>query len=128
MVDYRSERLTRFKAFSIQICEFSKKCNHNYVDQLLIRQLIRSGTAPSLMYAEALSAESLDDLTHKLSMVLKELRETGINLEILLAIVEHPDCINTLKILLEELNELLKITSKAVSTCKQKKRQNKPKK
>ena len=41
-------------------------------------QLVRSGTSPAPNYAEACAAESKKDFIHKLSIVLKELRESSI--------------------------------------------------
>ena len=41
-------------------------------------QLVRSGTAPALIYGEARAAESSADFTHKAKLILKELRETQI--------------------------------------------------
>ena len=39
-------------------------------------QLVRSGTSPAPNYAEACGAESRRDFVHKLSIALKELRES----------------------------------------------------
>ena len=39
-------------------------------------QLVRSGTSPAPNYAEACAAESRRDFVHKLSICLKELRES----------------------------------------------------
>ncbi len=39
-------------------------------------QLVRCGTAPAPLYAEASAAESRRDFIHKLGLCLKELRET----------------------------------------------------
>jgi four helix bundle protein len=47
----------------------------------LAGQLTRSGTAPALNYAEAISAER--DFVHKMGIVLKELRETKVCLRII---------------------------------------------
>src|SRR5436305_15001168 len=41
-------------------------------------QLVRCGTSPAPNYAEACAGESRDDFIHKISIVLKELRETRI--------------------------------------------------
>jgi len=55
----------------------TKICNY------LGGQLLRSGTSPALNYGEAQAAESRKDFIHKLKIILKELRETGICLTIL---------------------------------------------
>lgn len=46
-------------------------------------QLIRSGSAPALIYGEAQSAESRRDFIHKMKLVLKELRESRVSLKML---------------------------------------------
>ena len=46
-------------------------------------QIVRSATSSSLNYGEARSAESKKDFIHKLSVVLKELRETQNSLKLL---------------------------------------------
>jgi four helix bundle protein len=45
--------------------------------------MIRSATSSALNYGEAQNAESKRDFIHTTSIVLKELRETHINLQIL---------------------------------------------
>ncbi len=45
-------------------------------------QLLRAGTSPAYNYGEARGAESRNDFSHKLGIVLKELNETAIALEI----------------------------------------------
>lgn len=46
-------------------------------------QIVRSGSAPALLYAEARGAESDKDFVHKMSIALKELRETHVNQRII---------------------------------------------
>lgn len=50
-------------------------------------QLSKSSTASALVYVEAQAAESKADFIHKMKVVLKEIRESGINLRI---IIEKP--------------------------------------
>ena len=47
-------------------------------------QILRSGTSPALNYGEAQSAESQKDFNHKIQIILKELKETGIILKIII--------------------------------------------
>src|SRR5438093_12954512 len=49
------------------------------------RQLMRSGTAAAANYGEARGAESRSDFVHKLRIVLKELNETAIWLDLVIA-------------------------------------------
>jgi four helix bundle protein len=67
------ERLINYSVLILDIVEEMpeiKGANH------LGNQLVRSGTAPSLMYGEAQSSESRKDFIHKMRLPLKELRET----------------------------------------------------
>lgn len=52
-------------------------CNH------LGDQLLRSGTSSALNHGEAQAAESKRDFVHKMKVILKELRESSINLQLL---------------------------------------------
>lgn len=54
-------------------------------------QMLRSGTSPALNYAEAKAAESHRDFTHKIKIVLKELRETWVNLNMIQGAGIYPD-------------------------------------
>ena len=49
----------------------------------LTKQIIRSSTSAVLNYGEAQGAESKGDFIHKVSIILKELRETQISLKLL---------------------------------------------
>lgn len=74
------ERLINFAVKIIDVVESLPKTragNH------LAGQLVRSGTSPALNYGEAQSAESRNDFVHKMRVILKELRETRINLTII---------------------------------------------
>jgi four helix bundle protein len=74
------ERLINYSVLILDIVEGlpdSKGANH------LANQIVRSGTAPSLMYGEAQSAESRKDFIHKMRLSLKELRETYVCLKII---------------------------------------------
>jgi four helix bundle protein len=51
----------------------------------LYGQLVRSSTSAALNYGEAQTAETRKDFIHKLGIVLKELKETEINLEMIIA-------------------------------------------
>jgi len=79
-------------------------------------QLSKSGTAPALIYGEAQAAESSADFIHKMKLVLKEIRETRINLRI---IMSKPLIVNEkVEIALKECNELMAIFLKSIETAK----------
>lgn len=74
------DRLVEFSGLIIQVSEKAKK---NYAGNHLSNQIVRSDTSPALQYGEAQAAESRNDFVHKLKILLKELRETKVNLRIL---------------------------------------------
>lgn len=81
--------------------------------------MLRSGTSPALNYAEAKAAESHRDFTHKIKIVLKELRETWVNLRMLQGAGIHPDK-ETMDMVLAESNELVALFTQSVRTAERK--------
>jgi len=80
-------------------------------------QLVRCGTSPAFNYGEVQAAESSKDFIHKMGVVLKELRETGVCLKI---IIYKPLCKPTEQVVpaLTECNELIAIFTKSIQTAK----------
>lgn len=68
---------------ALAVNNFGQKIGNSYMNQHLITQLIRSSTSAALNYAEAQVAESRKDFIHKLSLVLKELKETKVCMKLL---------------------------------------------
>ena len=62
--------------FAVAIINITKEVESSKAGNHLVGQIIRCGSSPSLNYSEAQSAESRNDFIHKMSIVLKELRET----------------------------------------------------
>jgi four helix bundle protein len=107
------DRLVKFACMCLDVCEIlpGTKAGQN-----LNYQLSKSGTAPALIYGEAQAAESSADFIHKMKLVLKEIRETRINLRI---IIEKPVLSNDKVITsLKECNELMAIFLKSIETSK----------
>ena len=69
--------------FAVLIVCIVKRIPKTIEGKELASQLIRSGTSPALNYGEAQGAESRKDFIHKLGVVLKEMRESHINLKII---------------------------------------------
>jgi four helix bundle protein len=55
----------RLIEFSILIISISENLNNSRAGNHITSQLVRSGTAPALLYGEAQSAESRNDFIHK---------------------------------------------------------------
>jgi len=106
----------RLIKFSVSIITITGKLPADRLGNHLGNQLIRSGTAPALLYGEAQSAESRKDFIHKMKIGLKELRETSICLKIIEEV--SPQEIQTqLKVVLGENIELIQIFHKSISTA-----------
>ncbi|HLP93777.1 MAG TPA: four helix bundle protein [Saprospiraceae bacterium] len=78
-------------------------------------QLVRSGTAPALLYGEAQAAESRSDFIHKMKIGLKELRETKVSLKLLIKSEFLPP--SRLRLILQENDELIAIFVTSVITA-----------
>lgn len=116
----RSEQLEeRLIAFTVRVVKMAENLPDTYGGQHFSRQIIRSGSAPALLYAEARGAESTKDFIHKLSIGLKELRETHVNLKIIDQLAYHAP--GQLDPMITENNELISIFVATIRTTKQKK-------
>jgi len=104
--------------FAVRILNVSEKLPTTYAAQHLCKQIVRSGTAPALLYGEARGAESTSDFRHKVSIALKELRETSINMRIICRKGYIPT--NKLRDVLEENNQLISILVATIRTLKSK--------
>jgi four helix bundle protein len=110
------ERLIEFTICCIYISEKLPRTNSgNYYSS----QLVRSSGSVSLNYGEVQSAESRKDFIHKVKVVLKELRETNINLTI---IYRKPFLqSNEVNNALIEVDELISIFVSSINTARKKK-------
>ena len=107
----------RLISFSTKILTLCKNCEFDVLTQHLARQLVRSSSSTALNYGEAQSAESRPDFAHKLGLVLKELRESFINLKLIneAGICRQPELLEEL---MKENDELIAIFQKSVNTLK----------
>ena len=82
-------------------------------------QLVRCGTSPAPNYEEACAAESRADFAHKLSICLKELRESRCWIRLIIRtemLKEHK-----VSELLDECNQLCNIIARSIVTAKRNK-------
>ena len=107
------DRLVDFACICLEVCELLP---NSKAGQNLEYQLSKSGTAPALIYGEAQAAESRADFLHKMKMVLKEIRESRVNLKI---IKRKPVAVHEkIEIAFNESNELMAIFLKSIETAK----------
>ncbi len=80
-------------------------------------QLVRSGTSSGPNYEEACAAESRADFVHKLSICLKELRESRSWIRLIIKtemLAEH-----RMSEVLDECNQLCNIVARSIVTAKE---------
>ncbi|HPH85035.1 MAG TPA: four helix bundle protein [Ferruginibacter sp.] len=107
------DRLVKFACMCMDVCELLP---NNRTGQHLQYQLSRSSIAPALLYGEVQAAESKADFIHKMKIALKELRETRVNLRI---IMEKPIVANPkIDLAFNEVNELIAIFTSSIETAK----------
>jgi four helix bundle protein len=108
------ERLINYSVLILKIADSlpdNKGANH------LANQMVRSGTAPSLMYGEAQSSESRKDFIHKMRLPLKELRETHNCLKILSRMCYQNAPNERMAQAVSESRELIAIFAKSIDTA-----------
>src|SRR5262249_59325275 len=115
--DELSDRLWRFAA---RVGKVVDALPDTRMGRHVAGQLVRGGTAQGPNYDEGCAAESVADFAHKLSIVLKELKETrGWMRFIIIA-----DLLPKKKIapLLDEAEQLIRIIASSIITAKSKSR------
>lgn len=109
------DRLISFAVRVVNLCDNlteSRARNH------IAGQLLRSGTSPAAMYAEARNAESTKDFIHKMRLGLKELSESRVWLRILME--SELISADRLTELHDQCLELSRIFGASISTAKSK--------
>lgn len=103
------DRLVRFAGECIF---FTRQLNKSFENEYYKNQLIRSSGSSSLNFGEAQGTISDKDFIFKLTLVVKELKESRNSLKILNYIKEGDE--NTRTLLLKEVEELIAISSKMI--------------
>ena len=113
----RKEIESRLIALSVGVNKFVVGLSKSTLSINLGDQMIRSSTSAALNYGEAQGAQSKKDFIHKTSIVLKELRETGISLRIFEESgLNGKD--NNVPNLLDECHQLTAIFQQTVNTAR----------
>jgi len=105
-------------AFAIDIVKLYKNLTIDNKEFVLSKQLLRSGTSIGANINEAVSGQSKRDFVHKLSIALKEARETSYWLNLLKDsdFIDHTNFDEIDK----KCNEIIKILSSIILTTKEK--------
>src|SRR6185369_4757201 len=116
----------RLVEFSILIMEIVEALPETRAGNHIAGQLIRCGTSPTLNYSEAQSAASRNDFINKMTVCLKELRETRVCLKIINKkplIKENPKLLRAF----DESNQLISIFVKSIETAEKNREVSNPK-
>jgi four helix bundle protein len=113
----RIELENRLVKFAQNIDELCLRLEKYYQLKHLVSQLRRSSSSAALNYGEAQAAESRNDFIHKISVLLKELKETKIILKLLLGHSRLREK-HEVDILFDECDQLSAIFYKTIMTSK----------
>ena len=104
--------------FAVRIGNVADALPETPLGQHITNQILRSGTSPAPNYSEGCAAESRRDFAHKLSISLKELRET----KTWLRIIRTADLLPAERLykITDETDQLCAILSQSVHTAKEK--------
>ena len=107
----------RLVDFAVRIGKVADALPETRLGQHIADQIVRSGTSPASNYAEGCAAESRRDFAHKLSISLKELRET----KTWLRIIRKTDLLpaQRLHTITDEADQLCAILSRSVHTSQE---------
>lgn len=108
----------RLVDFAVRIGNVADALPENRLGRHIAGQIVRSGTSAAPNYAEGCAAESRRDFAHKLSIGLKELRET----KTWLRIIRKADLLpaKRLHAVVDEADQLCAILSRSIHTAKEK--------
>ena len=106
----------RFLEFALQIGFIVRALGNDTISVQVATQLAKSGTSPGPNYQEACACESRKDFIHKLSIVLKELRESRFWLRYILRL----DLLAHVQVapVVDECEQLNRIIGKSIVTAK----------
>jgi four helix bundle protein len=106
----------RLVDFAVRIVHLSDNMPNKRSANHIAGQLLRSGTAPAALYAEARGAESPKDFQHKLKVCFKELNESRVWLKILIKskMVKQ----EKMSSLYQECDELCRIINASIKTSR----------
>ncbi len=107
----------RLLSYGASIIQLTQNMGKNHAQLHIAKQLLRSGTAPLSHHGEAQGAESPADFIHKLSLGLKELRESErwLKLSKRARFLAENSILDTL---LKETDELIRIFAASIRTAR----------
>ncbi len=116
----------RLLDFAVSVIKITDALSQTVAGRHIGGQLIRAGTSGGSNYEEACGAESRSDFTHKMSIVLKELKET----RFWLRLIQRTGMLEPqyTEPVITECEHLCAITAKSIITAKKKNESKLPRK
>jgi four helix bundle protein len=112
----------RLLDFAVEVIKITDALPNTVAGRHVGGQLIRAGTSCGSNYEEACGAESRSDFSHKMSIVLKELKESRFWLRLISRTEMLTD--NRTEPVLDECQQLCAIVAKSILTAKRRKSSN----
>lgn len=122
-MDEKTNQLSdRLLDFAVEIIKITDTLPNTVAGRHVAGQLIRAGTSGGSNYEEACGAESRSDFAHKMSIVLKELKES----RFWLRVISRTEMLasNRTEPVLEECQQLCAIVAKSILTAKRRRSPN----
>lgn len=109
------EKVLNFAVRIVNLCKYLQKEKQ---ESIMTKQLLRSGTSIGANYSESLSAESVVDFIHKLSIAQKEANET----KYWIILLYRTDYLSEqeYKSILDDCQSIRFILGSTIKTCKNK--------
>jgi len=114
----KNEILSLSFAFAVRVVNLCRFLNEEKNEHVLAKQLLRSGTSIGANVNEAQDAQSRRDFISKMSIALKEARETKYWIRLLTETDYLPEQHTKVKTLLSELESIIKILSAIIISSK----------
>ncbi|GAB6908408.1 conserved hypothetical protein [Desulfosarcina cetonica] len=106
----------RTAIFGEQVIELAQSLPENRINDVLVRQIVRSGTSVGANYMEADSAGSKKDFKYKIELCRKEAKETKHWLRMIAK--ANPEKKEAIRRLWQEAHELTLIFSSIANSCR----------
>lgn len=112
----------RLLDFAVEVIKITDALPNTVAGRHVGGQLIRAGTSCGSNYEEACGAESRSDFAHKMSIVLKELKES----RFWLRLISRTEMLtsNLIEPVLDECQQLCAIVAKSILTAKRRRSSN----
>ncbi len=107
-------RTFEFAVSIIQLC--GKMDEHPGIGRVMMSQILRAGTSVPANFEEAQAAQSKADFVSKMSIALKEARETHLRLRLLATAKIFPD--KQLQPLIQEADEIRRVIGAIIVSSK----------